>query len=351
MLVLSQLMQWTGIAPSERNERAVLLGLGLSLLAEHPEVAPRTLGWHYSLLSRSIERNQIKAYFDRFGRFCGYAWWVDVPSRFEPSLLKRGMGALEVDDLSMGGARWMVDFRASLGALPAILMDLRDALSLGSGSLTYFRYKRGRRVAKRLTRESPASFFRRVPLASAMDEMIWLRSDQGRPTMASVRSLLQGWMMSGEVLELFVRVHRYAHMPLPHVLGRIRYAFEFQQAKVLRAAEGEPQAFYSWAWREMEELARTAAKPLHTWEPGEWRDGRNACVCDAVATSNGADALRHALATFAQDASGLYVADPPYGTRRIVSSREWLTFQLPSGDVGDFTTLAARPQESPACPV
>ncbi len=349
MLTLSQLMQWTGIAPSERNERAVLLGLGLSLLTEHPEVAPRGLGWHYALLSRAIELNQIKVYFDRFGRFCGYAWWVDVPPALEPRLLKQGLGVLGANELSMDGTCWMVDFRASLGALPAILLDLRDALSPGSGSLTYFRYKRGRRIAKRLTRESPASFFRRASLASVVDEMVWLRSDQGRSAMASVRSLLEGWKMSGEVLELFAHVDRYAQMPLPCVLGRIRYAFEFRQFTVLRTTEGEPQAFYSWAWRETEELVQ--AKPLHAWEPGEWRDGRDACLCDAVATSDGAHALRHALATFAQDGPGLYVADAPHGVRCAVSSSEWLTCQLLAGDVTDFTAWAATLQEDVACPV
>lgn len=350
MFTLSQLMHFAGMAPSKRNERAALLGLGLALMAEHPEVATRSLGWHYALLRRAIELNQIKVYFDRFGRFCGYAWWVQVSLALESRLLRQGMGGLKVDVLSMEGTPWMLDFRASHGALPTILLDLRDALSPRSESLTYFRYKRGRRLAKRVMRESPASFFRRASPVLALEDMVWLRCDRARSALASARSVLEKWATSGRVLEVLAHADRYALMPLPSVLGRIRYALDFRQSMVLLASDGEPQAFFSWAWRETAEHAGAKTKPLHAWEPGEWRDGRDPWLCDAVARPGGGSALRHALVTFAHGGRGLYIADTLYGVQRTISPSEWSALPAPDDGVGDFIAWVAIAQEGVACP-
>ncbi len=350
MFTLSQLMHLTGMAPSEQDERAVLLGLGLSLMAEHREVAKHSLGWHHALLKRAIALNQIKVYFDRFGRFCGYAWWAQVPSAQESRLLKQGMGAMEVDPLSMEGAPWMLDFRASLGALPTILLDLRDTLSPRSESLTYFRYKRGRRLAKRVTRESTASFFRHASSTVASGDTVWLRCDRARSALASARAVLEKWMMSGRALDVLAHTDRYALMPLPSVMGRILYALEFRQAEVLLAPDGEPQAFYSWAWRETEELSQAETRPLHTWEPGEWRDGRDPWLCDAVAKPGGGRALRNALATFACGAGGLYIADPSYGGPRTVSASDWSALHEPDDSANDLIAWVVSAQEGMTCP-
>ena len=289
-------------------------------------------------------------YFDRFGRFCGYAWWVPVPAALESRLLKQGMGALEADALSMEGEPWMLDFGASLGALPTILLDVRDALSPQSESLTYFRYKRGRRLAKRVTRESTASFFRRTSPAVAMEDTIWLRCDKARPVLASARSALEKWMMSGRALDLLAHADRYALMPLPHVLGRIRYALEFRQAKVLLAPGGEPQAFYSWAWRETEAHAKAETRPLHTWEPSEWRDGRDPWLCDAVARPGNGDVLRAALATFACSSDELHIADPAYGGPHTVSTSDWSALHEPDDSVNDLIAWAISAKEGMTCP-
>lgn len=350
MLTLSQLMHVTGMKPSMQTEHAVLLGLGLSLMAEHPELATRSFGSHYVLLKRAIELNQIRVYFDRFARFCGYAWWVHVPPAQESRLLKQGMGALEVDALSMEGAPWMLDLRASLGALPAILLDLRDLISPCSDSLTYIRYKRGRRLAKRVTRESSASFFRRPRPESASGEVVWLRSDRAKSALASARSALDKWATSGRALEVLAYADRYTLMPLPSVMGRIRYALEFRQAEVLLRPDGEPQAFYSWAWRETEEHAQTNARPLHMWEPGEWRDGRDPWLCDAVARPGGGSALCGALARFAYGSGGFHITDPSYGVQRTVSANEWSALNEHGDSVGDLIARVVSVREGIACP-
>lgn len=350
VLTLSQLMHLTDMAPSEGDKRAVLLGLGLSMMAEHREVATRGLGWHYALLTRAIERHQIKVYFDRFGRFCGYVWLAQVPTALESRLLKQGMGTLEADALSMEGAPWMLDFRASLGALPTILLDLRDALSPRSESLTYFRYKRGRRLAKRVTRESTASFFRRTSPPVASEDRVWLHCDRAKSALVSARSALEKWMMSGRALDVLAHADRYALMPLPSVLGRIRYALEFRQAEVLLAPGGEPQAFYSWAWRETEAHAQTETRPLHTWEPGDWRDGRDPWLCDAVAKPRGGGALRDALAMFACRGDGLHIADPSYGGPRTVSVNDWSAVYEPNDRASDLIAWVLKAKESMTCP-
>jgi len=347
MLTLAQMLRLAGLTTPPLNERAALLGLVLPMLAAHPGIASRSLEWHYARLSRAIELDQIKLYFDRLGRYCGYVWWTKAPEELESRLLRYGSDALEANELSMEGEAWILDFRASLGELPNILMDLRDSLSGQCDTLTYFRYKRGLRIAKRITLDSKASFFHRASPAADSDETGWLRSDKGKSSLSASTTFLEESITCGLILELFARLPSQAGMPLPAVFSRILHALKARQCKLLRASNGEPQGFYSWAWREVEELS--PIKSPHEWELYEWRDGRDALVCDAIATRSGADALRQELSTFAEGDWLLYPKSRSDETPRLIPSHEWLSLPVPDADIHDFTTLAVLPTEGLAC--
>lgn len=349
MLTLKQMLTLAGLTAPPLSERAAFLGLVLPMLVEPPGVASRSLRWHYARLNRAIELDQVKLYFDRFGRCCGYVWWTKAPAELESGLLRHGSNALEASELSTEGDAWILDFRASLGELPNILMDVRDTLSSQCNTLTYFRYKGDRRIAKRITLDSKASFFYRASQVADCGETAWLRSGKGKSSLSAATAVLQQSITLGLILELFAQLPSQAGMPLPAAFSRILDALKTRQCKLLRASNGELQGFYSWAWREVEELS--PSKLLNKWEAYEWRDGRDALVCDAIAMRSGVEALRQELSTFAEGDWLFYLKAGSDETRRFIPRHEWLSLPVTEADIHDFTALTAMQKEGLVCEI
>lgn len=348
MLTIAQMLALTHLAKPLQNERGAMLGLAFNLLVEHPTMASRCLDWHYQRLVRAIELRQLTFYFDRFGRNCGYVWWTRVPSAPESDMLKFGPDVLSADRLSGEGKAWILDFRAGFGELPNILVALHDMLPSDCDTLAYFRYKRGRRIAKRISLHGKVTLFKRPSRVGHVDEAAWLQSEQGKSMLSSAKAGLERSIHCGLILELFARLPRYADMPLLTVLGRIRHALGTRQCHLLRAPNGVPLAFYSWLWRESAELI--SAVPLHELEQSEWRDGRDALVGDAVATREGIEALRNEISAFAQGLSWIY---PEHGTvaRPLISSSRCLSLTALDAEVCDFTVLGSTHAEASACEI
>lgn len=271
-----------------------------------------------------------------------------MPALSESDMLRFGPDVLSADRLSGEGKIWILDFRAGLGELPNVLAALYDMLPPDCDTLAYFRYKRGRRIAKRINWRDSAALLRHQSRADHVYEAAWLRSDQGWPLLSSAKAGLERSIHCGLILELFAQLPRYAGMPLSAVLGRIRHALGTRQYRLLCAPDGVPLAFYSWLWRESAELI--SAVPLHELELSEWRDGRDALLGDAVAVRGGVDILRNKLSAFAQGDWWVY---PECGTemRPLMSSRRRLSLAALDAEVCDFTVSGAMRSEAFACEI
>ena len=338
MVSLSQLLTLTGRSNSESDYHAAMVGLVLSMLAMHPTVASRSVGWHYHRLVRALELEQVKLYFDRFGRCSGYIWWTHASAELEAALLKSGPEGLDAADFSTSGEAWIVDLRANLGELTNILLDLRDTLQGTANTLTYFRYKRGKRIAKRITADDRVPLLWRKSPPSERAELAWLCSDKGRSALESMAANLQGAIDRGKALGLLTRLPRYAELPLPAMLKRLGPSLENRQYRLLCSPTGEPKGFCSWAWREAAEIPMD--KPLHALEAYEWHDGRDALLCDAAATRGNIGDLRRELSTIASVDWLIYPdvgnEKEPAGSLRRISKRELLTMPAPQQEVCDL---------------
>jgi len=222
--------------------------------------------------------------------------------------------------------------------LPNILLDLRDTLRDAGNTLTYFRYKRGRRIAKRITHDSRASLLKRISPPQERTETAWLCSHEGRSSLKFTAANLQSAIDCGKAIALLARLPRYAELPLPIMLKRLRPALEIKQYRLLCSPAGEPRGFYSWAWREATEIAME--NPLHALEAFEWRDGRDALLCDVVATSAGIDDLKRELCAFMEGDLFIY---PNMGSEvapdrelRYFFRRDLPTMPIPEGEVCDL---------------
>jgi hemolysin-activating ACP:hemolysin acyltransferase len=342
MWTIEKMLTMTHLDGSLQNKRRAMLGLALNLLAEQPAIASHSLDWHYQRLDRAIELRQLTFYFDRFGRNCGYVLWTRVPSELEGDLLKHGPSVLSAHQFSDKGAVWILDFRARFGELPNIIAELLNTLPSDCDTLTYFRYKRGRRIVKQTCWRDKDLVSKNTSRKCLVDEAEWLQGDQGGSLLSSAKAGLEISTHCGLILELFARLPRYACMPLSVVLGRIRYALGTKQYFLLRSQDDAPLAFYSWLWRESSDL--TSSVPLHELELSEWRDGRDALLGDAVAAREGIDALRNELFAFAQ---GLWSVYPEHQTqmRPLMSSRILLSLAMPDTDVCDFIAAGATHDE------
>ncbi|WP_298325231.1 toxin-activating lysine-acyltransferase [Asticcacaulis sp.] len=112
-------------------------------------------------LSAPIALNQIKLYFNRFGQCVGYVVWAYLSPRTEKRLLTEPDYRLKDYEWSEGQSLWIVDFLVPHGSLDLVLVDFRDNLFAKDKSVTYFRLKSRKRIAKQLSRQDSCSFFKK----------------------------------------------------------------------------------------------------------------------------------------------------------------------------------------------
>lgn len=297
MITLSQLLAMTCVGNCRSNYRAAMHGLMLPMLAEHPIVAMQSVDWHYRRLERAIDLEQVKLYFDRFGRCCGYAWWTQVSSQNEDRILQFGPEALAAEHFCTEGKPWIVDLWATFGRLPEILLDLCEIMWKLNTTISYCRYKNGKRMLKSATlcNEAQSAEIELAHPESA--ETYWLCSDDGKPSLEALATILRSAVDCGKAVGLLVRVARYAKLPLPAILRRLRPALECRQYRLLCSPAGEPESYCSWLWREV--TGASACEPILTLELSDWHDGRDAWLCDAVMMRGCASNLQQELSTVA----------------------------------------------------
>jgi hemolysin-activating ACP:hemolysin acyltransferase len=304
MFDLKQMLELTSRGNHSRFLEAAAIGLFVVAKAELGGTSSGPLGWHLTRFRRAIELDQITFYFDHFGRYVGHAWWTQVPAYLEPQLINGGPDNLDVKDFSLKGNAWLIDFNAQLGALPDILLDIRDNAFRNCETLTYFRFKKNRRIVKRITRNSEASFFRASPKTTEISRHTLL-IDRELFFFACTR--MEKFIHLGMALMLLSQQPKFAQMPLSVVFHRIRRPMEFKQYQMHVSADNEPLSFFTWAWLEVTERIKLGFRPMHTLEAYEWNEGTQLFLCDAVAAPNGIGSVLRDLADAWHTGETLYL--------------------------------------------
>lgn len=264
---------------------AITLGLTLLLLAEQPMSQGKSLGWHMDRLLAGLAAGQIGLRFDRFGQVCGFAAWARVKPSVSDRILRHGSDSLLPSELQGGNEAWVLELIARHGQLPSVLKSLRDDWLHDAPQVTYFRFKRGRRIAKRLTRTDRHAFFLEArPLAAPSSH--FLRTDEAAGLRLSAVNSLEAALELGEVLQLVRSSLALADLPLPLALARLRVAQNLMQRRLYRQADGRLCGYLAWAWIDQALIGDGLPEP-HQLAAHQWNEGRHLVLCDAIATPTG----------------------------------------------------------------
>lgn len=299
---LEELLAVCGQWLSTDDSDAITLGLGLSVLAEQPMSQGRSLGWHMDRLLAGLAAGQIGLRFDRFGQLCGFAAWACVSPSVSGRLLRHGSDNLLPSEWLSGNEAWVLEFSARHGQLPLMLTSLRDEWLRGAAQVTYFRFKRGKRIAKRLTRADRHAFFREVKASAALPHH-FLQTHEAEGLRMSAVNALQAALELGEVLQLARHITALTDLPLPLALGRLRIAQNLRQQRLYRHADGRLCGYLAWAWIDQALIESGLPEP-HQLAAYQWNEGRHLVLCDAIATPTGLPMLTADLQR------GIFPAEP-----------------------------------------
>lgn len=293
MFDLPQMLALTERRDGSPYVLSAALGLLTSSWVERSMAMPCTLGHFVDRVTRAVALNQLKFYFDRFGRYCGHVWWTQVSPSVEPTLLRHGPDQLASRDFSAKGSFWLLDAQILFGELRAILADMYGGPLAAADKLTYFRYKRGRRLAKRVSRENTASLFQRSGDARSASNAPVVGDDDLRYTAGSI---IDQCVDLGMILRLLGSEPAFRQTALPKVWKAIQCPLELRQYKLLCSAEGEPWGFYSWAWLDAEDRPSNSYRPLGVLAAHEWNEGMDLALCHAIASPEGVEELLYDVA-------------------------------------------------------
>jgi hemolysin-activating ACP:hemolysin acyltransferase len=138
--------------------RYATIGLSLQRAASIAPSCFNSFGSLFDRIAAAQSRGQVDFFFDRYGRPCGSILWTQVNTLLETELLKAGPELVDAAMFNNVGAVWILDFQCQLGELDSILMRLRDDTFRTHESISYFRYKRCSRLAKRVSRSDKTTF-------------------------------------------------------------------------------------------------------------------------------------------------------------------------------------------------
>lgn len=148
-----------GRASTAEREQAEFLGFVMSMAA-HSALNNRTA------ISTLVERaktayglGMAHLFFNSYGQCVGYISWAHIARDVEQRFLSTPDASLHISEWNEGNSLWVIDFVVPFGSLRYVLEDLRDRLFAEHRVITYFRFKNGRRIAKRLSRDSVSGFF------------------------------------------------------------------------------------------------------------------------------------------------------------------------------------------------
>lgn len=294
---LQDLLAVCGMPVSTDDSDAITLGLALPLLAEQSISQGKSLGWHLERVLAGLASGQVGLRFDRFGQVCGFAAWARVSPSVSVRLLGQGSDSLLPSELLSGDEAWVLELIVRHGQVPLMLASLRDEWLRNAAQVTYFRFKRGRRIAKRLTRSDRHGFLREAKGLAAPPRH-FLHTHEGEGLRFSAVNALRAALELGEVVQLARHTPALADLPLPLALGRLRVAQNLMQQRLYRQADGRLCGYLAWAWIDQALIEGGLPEP-HQLAAQQWNEGRNMVLCDAIATPSGmpllAADLRHGI--------------------------------------------------------
>jgi len=290
MYTLQNLLKITGHQVDKETLRFATLGFLIPLFSERPALAFGNLRWHKDRILAAIALDQLRLCFDQFGRFCGHVLWTSVAPDMESVLLKHGSEAIEGNHFSDGDNIWILDMGSHGGKLNNLLSVLRDDWLADAPAVTYLRVKNGRRLAKRLSRNSISSFFR-APHTEEFSDI--LARQDGSGLLHSCREVVESAIEAGQFFELMGETPEMSQLPIAMVVARLRAPLNLRQRKLYFGTDGKPAGFITWAWLENDTVT---PKPIHALQPFEWNEGESLCLMDAVALPDAVAEMQNDLA-------------------------------------------------------
>lgn len=266
---------------------AATLGLFLEIFGARNDAANHNLDWLVSRVIRAYELDQVRVYFDRYGRYCGHVIWTCVPEAAEQRILEIGPDEWFGEQFAAVGDIWILDFSAQYGRFGDILLDLSKQVPIGVEAVNYFRSKSGARICKRISRRDVRSRQRLSTVERSTDTK-WLMFDgESEEFRHSAAAAIDAATRMGMAALILARLPEYLAMPLTVLFPRIRNPIRRQQYRLYTSIAGDPIGFYTWAWMESDALMSHGAKPISALDLGEWNEGLELFLCDAVATDEG----------------------------------------------------------------
>lgn len=159
MMYYEELCSRANIVGVRHNE--ALIGHIVRLISENERRGGTQLALVLGPTLAAIEQNQVKLYFDRFGKAVAFVIWAMLDDQHRGNLLREGKLPVTPQSISSGAHLCVLDFNAEQGYCLAILDDLRDRVFREITELTYFRIKNGRRIFKLISRNSNSTFFKK----------------------------------------------------------------------------------------------------------------------------------------------------------------------------------------------
>jgi hemolysin-activating ACP:hemolysin acyltransferase len=289
--------------PSSAADReAITLGLALPLLAEQPMSQGKSLGWHLDRLLAGLAASQVSLRFDRFGQVCGLAVWARVSQSVSDRLVRHGSDDLRPSEWQSGDEAWVLELIARHGQLPFMLASLRDEWLRDAATVTYCRFKRGRRIAKRVTRSDRHALLRGARRL-ATQRPHFLQTHEAESLRTSAVNALQAALELGQVVQLVRHTPALADLPLPLALRRLRVAQNLMQQRLYRQPDGQLCGYLAWAWIDQALIESGLPEP-HQLPAHQWNEGRHLVLCDAIASPTGLPLLTADLR------SGIFPAEP-----------------------------------------
>lgn len=293
--------------------RFITAGLALPLMAEQPPSPTRSFAWHMDRLMTALDARCVGLRFDRFGQLAGFAMWAHLAPSQSAAVLRQGTDALALDDWTSGDDTWLLNIAAFRGGLPDLLSQLRDDWLATAPRITFFKYKRGHRIAKRIERGDRTSFFQRRPTSHAANAS-FLRSREADGLRHAAADMLDSALELGELSMLARQCPELAALPLPLALHRLRAPILLSQRRLYRRPDGSLSGAVTWSWIDASSPPDAPGDP-HLWPLYQWNEGTRLTLCDAFAADDGRAAVLRALQT------GL-IADAPTWLRPVAGSSE-----------------------------
>lgn len=199
-----------------------------------------------------------------------------------------GLDEWSAEEFHPEGNVWIIELNALYGRTRDIVFDLSRLFPENAESVSYCRYKRTKAIYKRVPRRR---IYGSREVECSVDDQWLISSDESEGLRHSAAVEMELAIRIGMAVMILGQLPEYSAMPLSAIFHRVRNPIQRRQYRLYTSPTGDPIGFYTWAWMESDELRRRGAKPLSALELGDWSDGLELFLCDAVAAGAGLEGM------------------------------------------------------------